>query len=60
MTDFDRAAANAEADLDTMEMEDLTALDIAAWFARWYMTAGHKRLGRIMVKRAKRAEKLAA
>ena len=55
MTDFDRAAANAEADLDTMEMEDLTALDIAGWFSRWYMTAGHKRLGRIMVKRAKLA-----
>ena len=60
MTDFDRAAANAEADLDTMEMEDLSANDIAAWFARWYMTAGHKRLGRMMVKRAKLAAKLAA
>ncbi len=56
MNDFDRAAANAETDLDTMEMEDLTALDIAGWFARWYKTAGHKRLGRIMVKRASLAK----
>ncbi len=53
MNDFDRAAANAEADLDTMELGDLTGLQVAQWFAENYMTAGHKRLGRILVKRAK-------
>lgn len=60
MNDFDTAAKNAEADLDTMELEDLTGLQVATWFAENYMTAGHKRLGRILVKRAKLAAKLAA
>ncbi len=52
MNDFDIAAAKAKADLDTMEFEDLTADQLAAWFALWYKTAGHKRLGRILVARA--------
>lgn len=56
MNDFDRAAANAEADLDTMELEDLNGLQVAVWFEAWFRTAGHKRLGRILVKRAKLAK----
>ncbi len=53
MNDFDIAAAKAEADLDTMDLKDLTAENLTVWFAEWYKTAGHKRLGRILVARAK-------
>jgi len=59
MNDFDRAAANAKADLDTMELEDLTGLEVATWFAKNYLTAGHRRLGRILVARAKLVAALA-
>ncbi len=53
MNDFDIAAAKAKADLDAMDLKDLTADKLTIWFEAWYMTAGHKRLGRILVARAK-------
>jgi hypothetical protein len=30
-----------------------TALDVCAWFERWYHTAGYRRLGRLITKIAK-------
>ena len=60
MNDFDPAAKNAEADLDLLDFEKLSASALSRWFAKNYMAAGHKRLGRILVKRAKLAEALAA
>jgi hypothetical protein len=48
---MDAAAEQAEKDLGTV---DRAAVEIvAAWWLKWFMKAGHKRLGRIMVKVAK-------
>ena len=49
---MDEAAEEAERDLATVDQKAVETL--AAWWLKWYMTAGHKRLGRIMVKVAKR------
>ncbi len=59
MNDFDIAAEAAEAEL-TDDLNDFTGVELAAWFAAHYRTAGHKRLGRILVKRAKLAAKAVA
>ena len=48
---MDAAAEEAEKDLATLDQAAVET--IAAWWLKWYMTAGHKRLGRIMVKLAK-------
>lgn len=47
--DFDAAADEALEEIRE-NINQWTAKDIAAWWKRWYMTAGHKRLGRILVK----------
>ena len=48
---MDAAAEEAEKDLGIL---DLAAIEVvAAWWLKWYMKAGHKRLGRIMVRVAK-------
>ncbi len=48
---MDAAAEEAEKDLGTL---DRAAIEVvAAWWLKWYMKAGHKRLGRIMVRVAK-------
>jgi hypothetical protein len=48
---MDAAAEEAEKDLGTL---DRAAIEVVAtWWLKWYMKAGHKRLGRIMVKIAK-------
>lgn len=52
LAEMDAAAGEAEKDLSTLDQAAVET--IAAWWAKWYMTAGHKRLGRIMVKVAKR------
>ena len=49
---MDEAAEEAEKDLVSIDQKAVEAL--AAWWLKWYMTAGHKRLGRIMVKVAKK------
>jgi hypothetical protein len=52
LAEMDAAAQEAEKELVTL---DQTAVQtIAAWWSKWYMKAGHKRLGRIMVKLAKK------
>ena len=48
---MDAAAEEAEKNLATLDQAAVET--IAAWWLKWYMTAGHKRLGRIMVKIAK-------
>ena len=49
---MDAAAEEAERDLVTLDQAAVET--IAAWWLKWYMKAGHKRLGRIMVKVAKK------
>ena len=52
LAEMDAAAGEAEKDLKTIDQA--TVKTIAAWWLKWYMKAGHKRLGRIMVKLAKK------
>lgn len=47
------AAAQVAADELHAKLKTWCALDISKWWARHYMTAGHKRLGRILVTVAK-------
>jgi hypothetical protein len=49
---MDAAAEEAERDLASLDQGAVEAL--AVWWLKWYMKAGHKRLGRIMVKVAKK------
>ena len=48
---MDAAAEDAEKDLAILDQAAVET--IAAWWLKWYMTAGHKRLGRLLVKIAK-------
>ena len=48
---MDAAAKEAEKDLGTLDRAATEA--IAAWWLKWYVTAGHKRLGRILIRIAK-------
>ena len=51
LAEMDAAAVEAEKELSTL---DQAAVEIvAAWWAKWYLKAGHKRLGRLLVKIAK-------
>jgi hypothetical protein len=52
LAEMDAAAGEAEKDLATLDQAAVET--IAAWWSKWYMKAGHKRLGRIMVKLAKK------
>jgi hypothetical protein len=49
---MDEAAAEAEKDLATLDQKAVEA--VAAWWLKWYLKAGHKRLGRIMVRLTKK------
>jgi hypothetical protein len=51
LVEMDAAAVEAEKDLATVDRAAVEA--VASWWAKWFMKAGHKRLGRIMVKLAK-------
>ena len=52
LNEMNLAAAEAEAEMEN-KYKDWSAEDLALWFERWYMRAGHKRLGRILVMIAK-------
>jgi len=54
MNSFDIAAREAEKELPD-DLADWTAEKVAHWFDDHFRTAGHKRLGRIMVARSKLA-----
>lgn len=45
---MDAAAAEAAKEFQA----SWTAPEVATWWKKWYMTAGHKRLGRILVQMA--------
>ena len=47
-------AAATEAHNELMEhVDNWSALELIGWWSRWYMKAGHKRLGRVLVSLAK-------
>jgi hypothetical protein len=52
LAEMDAAAEEAEKDLATLDQAAVEV--IAAWWSKWYMKTGHKRLGRIMVRLAKK------
>ena len=55
---MDSAATDAEQALDELLTQDepATAQDLVDWWYSWYMKAGHKRLGRLLVQVAKEKE----
>ncbi len=55
LAEMDVAAGEAEKELATLDQAAVET--IAAWWSKWYMTAGHKRLGRILVRIAKSGAK---
>jgi len=48
---MDAAAREAHAELER-HLEDWRVRDVALWWQRWYMRAGHKRLGRVLLEAA--------
>jgi hypothetical protein len=48
---MDAAAQEAHAELER-HLEDWGVRDVALWWQRWYMRAGHKRLGRVLLEAA--------
>lgn len=60
---MDLAAGEAQQELDKLLTSDVVSQElltgahtILSWFAKWYISAGHKRLGRILVAEAKAHE----
>jgi hypothetical protein len=54
MRRMDEAASRAQEELER-NLEAWSARELAAWWATWYLKAGHKRLGRILVAMQKRS-----
>lgn len=52
MKEMDDAAIAAGVEL-TKEYANWSARDLVVWWAKWYLKAGHKRLGRILVAKSK-------
>src|SRR5580658_10105118 len=52
LREMDHAAQEAREEL-FRNLDSWSARDVAIWWARWYMRAGHKRLGRLLVDLAK-------
>jgi hypothetical protein len=48
MAEMNQAAVDAQNDLTNIDPEAVEK--VAAWWKKWYLKAGHKRLGRILVK----------
>jgi hypothetical protein len=48
LAEMDAAAVEAEKDLATLDQAAVKT--VAAWWSKWFLKAGHKRLGRLMVK----------
>lgn len=57
-TEMDEGAMSASMELEEMERDGTVSTEVLAaladWWKRWYMQAGHKRLGRVLM--AKHAE----
>lgn len=47
---MDNAAAEAEKELEGIDDNALKL--VGSWVKRWYLTAGYKRLGRVLLKHA--------
>jgi len=47
---MDEAAVEAQNDLTEMNIDEKALETVTAWWKKWFMKAGHKRLGRILVK----------
>jgi len=47
---MDEAAIKAEQELRQMTQEPLSIIEFFAWYQAWYMLAGHRRLGRVIVR----------
>lgn len=45
---MDEAASQAKNELEA-KLDQMSARDIISWWTKWYLKAGHKRLGRILV-----------
>jgi len=52
LAEMDAAADEAEKELTTLDQAAVSI--VAVWWSKWFMKAGHKRLGRLMVKVAKK------
>ena len=48
--EMDGAAISAEQDLELVSNEVLA--EVAGWWSKWYLKAGHKRLARILLQYA--------
>ena len=50
---FDEGAMSASMDLESMvkesKLDEETLKNLAEWWNRWFMRAGHKRLGRVLM-----------
>jgi hypothetical protein len=55
MKQMDEAAEKALAKIEKY-LEAWAARDLVKWWAGWYLKAGHKRLGRILVGLSKNAD----
>lgn len=49
---MDAAADLAEAEVTAGKFPTMSARQVADWWKRWYLEAGHKRLGRVLLKYA--------
>jgi hypothetical protein len=52
---MDKDAAAAREELER-QLNAWQAKDVALWWKRWYMKAGHKRLGRVLVDLSRKFE----
>lgn len=52
MKEMDGAAVQAGEELNK-DYANWSARDLVVWWAKWYLKAGHKRLGRILVAKSK-------
>ena len=48
MKQMDEAANQAREEIE-LSLNNWSAHDVIAWWSKWYMKTGHKRLGRILV-----------
>jgi len=53
MKQMDEAAALAEAEF-YKNCNDWKAEDVVVWWSKWYLKAGHKRLGRVLVAKGRK------
>uniref|UniRef100_A0A7C4XEF9 PFL domain-containing protein n=1 Tax=candidate division WOR-3 bacterium TaxID=2052148 RepID=A0A7C4XEF9_UNCW3 len=55
LANMDRAASQAKEEFDSLS--DDVKIEFARWMRKWYLKAGYRRLGRIVVAYAKEMER---